>query len=107
MRSTNKAESMAAAVADGAARGLNQGYGEILDEGQMSKAEVAEAIPYLDPLDDAAVSRYIAENDFSDLGFPKLDRMSASQHMVMHNLRRQNLINNAPVEHIYDYRYYP
>lgn len=107
MRSTDKEESMAAAVADGEARGLKQGFGEIIDEGQMSKAEVAQAMPFLDPCDEAAVDRYIADNDFSDIGIPKLDRWQAKQKMIMHNLRRQSCIANAPDEHVYDFRYHP
>ena len=112
MKSTNRAESLAAAIADGERRGLKQGFGEILDEGLMSKAEVAMAYPVI-PVDqiEAEIDKYLAGQNELDWLFggaaPKPTRAEARERIMKRNEQHKAWYDAAPNEHIYNFVYYP
>lgn len=112
MKSTSREESLAAAIADGERRGLKQGFGEILDEGLMSKAEVAIAYPVIsaDQIE-AEIDKYLAESNELDWLFggaaPKPTREEARERIMKRNEQYKAWYDAAPDEHIYNYVYYP
>ena len=112
MKSISKEESYAAAVADGEKRGLKQGFGEILDEGLMSKAEIAKAYPIIPPEQiEAEIDKYLAEQNEWERLFgpdaPEPTREEVRERIMRHNAEYKAWYDAAPDEHIYDYKYYP
>lgn len=112
MKSTNKEESYAAAIADGEKRGLKQGFGEILDESLMSKTEIAEAYPIVPPEQiEAEIDKYLAEaNEWEELfgpDAPKPTREEARERILRRNAEHKAKTyrleyNDGTHDHEYD-----
>lgn len=83
------------------------GFGEVLDEGQMGRAEVESAYASKIVSDEdmeAAIDKYLADNLWDKLfgaannPVPRPTREEARERILAHNARYRELIDAAPAE---------